>query len=267
MTTNTIADVKITCLGHGNAFSNVVKGNSSYLVESGDHKILLDCGSTVPEVLDEMAIRPQDLTAIVISHLHADHVGGLERLLYYRRFVTKSPPIQVIMGRQTKEDWLAVCGVIKNGLEAKEYATYSSFGRSRHNPVYLPAASEESEDTYASSILSFRTLHGLPGSELYHMTCYSFLLHLNGKTIFFSGDRVWHHDDDEDIFQAMQNADLVLHEITIGGDASGVHTHSSEVPMDVFLDPKYMWHHHSLSSNLSRQGGNNIMLKGREIII
>jgi len=40
--------------------------------------LLYDCGTTIPEALNEANLKPQDLAAIYISHLHADHAGGIE---------------------------------------------------------------------------------------------------------------------------------------------------------------------------------------------
>jgi ribonuclease BN (tRNA processing enzyme) len=44
-------------------------------------KILVDCGSDVKYSLTECKINPSDIDAVYISHLHADHIGGLEWLV------------------------------------------------------------------------------------------------------------------------------------------------------------------------------------------
>jgi len=79
---------KVTVLGSGGAFATMEQGNSAFLVDYKDHRILIDCGSTVPYVLrDEMGIPLQSITDIIITHCHADHAGGLEMILHACRWI------------------------------------------------------------------------------------------------------------------------------------------------------------------------------------
>lgn len=54
---------------------------SGYLLKSGRHSILLDCGNGVLSQLLYLA-NPRDLDAVVLSHLHSDHVSDLFILRY-----------------------------------------------------------------------------------------------------------------------------------------------------------------------------------------
>jgi phosphoribosyl 1,2-cyclic phosphodiesterase len=54
-------------------------GNAIY-VETADARLLFDCGLTGKKALDRMAVHgrhPRDLTAVVVSHDHRDHVRGI----------------------------------------------------------------------------------------------------------------------------------------------------------------------------------------------
>ena len=55
-----------------------IKGSTSTLLD--DH-ILIDCGTTVSKALKRFNIQSTDITAIVITHNHSDHAGGLKRIL------------------------------------------------------------------------------------------------------------------------------------------------------------------------------------------
>ena len=56
------------------------KGNTTY-IETENAKILIDLGNTakyVKEKLEDINVNPKDIDAILITHTHVDHVGGLK---------------------------------------------------------------------------------------------------------------------------------------------------------------------------------------------
>lgn len=75
--------MKITVLGSGSAFT-MKNYQSNYLVESDDGKsnLLIDCGSDIRFALRDMKLSYKDIQNIYISHLHADHCGGMEYMAF-----------------------------------------------------------------------------------------------------------------------------------------------------------------------------------------
>lgn len=74
--------IRFASLGSGS------EGNA-LLVESGTSRLLLDCGFSVAETvrrLERLNIPPESLDAILVTHEHDDHVGGVAR--FARRFGT-----------------------------------------------------------------------------------------------------------------------------------------------------------------------------------
>jgi hypothetical protein len=72
--------MRVTWNGTGSAWSRRY-GNSSALIESesdGGTRLLIDCGHTVPARLEELGVSLRDIDAVFISHLHGDHIYGLE---------------------------------------------------------------------------------------------------------------------------------------------------------------------------------------------
>ena len=56
------------------------KGNTTY-IESKKAKILIDCGNSCKYVLTKLAeldVYPSDIDAILITHVHSDHIKGLQ---------------------------------------------------------------------------------------------------------------------------------------------------------------------------------------------
>jgi ribonuclease BN (tRNA processing enzyme) len=75
--------MKITIVGCGNAFS-YENYNQSFLLEEGNQKMLIDCGTRVPMALHNLGIDINSITDVYISHQHGDHCGGLEELAFLR---------------------------------------------------------------------------------------------------------------------------------------------------------------------------------------
>ena len=73
-------ELEIAFLGVGTAFS-VEPGHTNFFIIRGEHHILVDFGTTGPAQLQEVAgISPLDVRAILPTHAHADHVGGIAEI-------------------------------------------------------------------------------------------------------------------------------------------------------------------------------------------
>ena len=108
--------MKITFLGVGSAFSKLY-GTSAALVESGSMKLLLDCGQSIPSILDDKCGGFKNVTHILITHLHADHIGGLEQVAIMMRMVYKKKI--TIISTASVLDRLWNCS-LRGGLEFLE---------------------------------------------------------------------------------------------------------------------------------------------------
>jgi ribonuclease BN (tRNA processing enzyme) len=75
--------MKITILGCGNAFSNY-NYNQCFLLEEQGRRMLLDYGYQAPAAIVNAGIDLKTIDDVYISHLHADHIGGLEQMSFLR---------------------------------------------------------------------------------------------------------------------------------------------------------------------------------------
>lgn len=80
--------MKVTFLGVGSAFSRK-NAKSNLLIESSDIKLLIDCAYSSPCSLEKCGLSLKDITHILVTHLHADHINGLEEFALMMKFVYK----------------------------------------------------------------------------------------------------------------------------------------------------------------------------------
>jgi ribonuclease BN (tRNA processing enzyme) len=73
--------LRLTVIGCGTAQPQPDTPASGLLIESGDTRLLLDCGQGVISRL-EHHLDPRELTGVVVGHLHADHYIDLVSLRY-----------------------------------------------------------------------------------------------------------------------------------------------------------------------------------------
>ena len=68
--------MRLTFLGSGGAFCDFrVNYQNNAVIDTEEGPVLLDCGVTALQSLKELGIRPHDIRAVLITHLHADHAS------------------------------------------------------------------------------------------------------------------------------------------------------------------------------------------------
>src|SRR3989344_5891131 len=91
--------MKITFLGVGEAFDNVLP-NNSHLLETDSANMLLDCGYSVPQQWFRLGKDANFFDAIWISHQHADHFFGLPILLMRMWEEGRTKPLAIFCERE-----------------------------------------------------------------------------------------------------------------------------------------------------------------------
>lgn len=83
----------VRVVGVGDAFTSK-HFNACLLIEADGTRLLLDAPPALARALGDLGERGgervalDDIDHVLITHLHGDHMGGLEQLLFWRRFVT-----------------------------------------------------------------------------------------------------------------------------------------------------------------------------------
>ncbi|MBQ9196456.1 MAG: MBL fold metallo-hydrolase [Clostridia bacterium] len=82
--------MRLTVLGCNGPYPEAGGACSGYLLESGETRVLLDCGAGVLAALTAV-MPPEELSAIVLSHLHYDHMSDMLPLIYRMQGKQKLP--------------------------------------------------------------------------------------------------------------------------------------------------------------------------------
>jgi ribonuclease BN (tRNA processing enzyme) len=89
--------MKLTIIGCGDAFGSGGRFHSCYLLETSQGRLMLDCGANSPFALKKAGVAVSSADAIVISHCHGDHFGGLPFLILERMFIERGPkPLEIL---------------------------------------------------------------------------------------------------------------------------------------------------------------------------
>src|SRR5207237_7467855 len=80
-------------------------GNRPALLEAEGARLLVDCGQTVPARLEEMGCSLRELDTIFVSHLHGDHVYGLEEIGFKHGLLWQTRPRLLIAAELVEPLW------------------------------------------------------------------------------------------------------------------------------------------------------------------
>lgn len=87
--------MRVQFVGSGDAFGSGGRWQTCIHLAGGDQVMLVDCGATSLAALKAQGLDPSAVGAVVISHLHGDHFGGLPFLVLDGQFSGRSAPLLV----------------------------------------------------------------------------------------------------------------------------------------------------------------------------
>lgn len=119
--------MRLHFLGTGTPIGLGSRLQSCIALETDRSLVLLDFGMTAQVALDRAGIAPERVDAIVISHLHGDHFGGLPLLLLNDALRGSDRPLLVAGPPSTAErvrEALAVFGWSRAWERSQEYVRF-----------------------------------------------------------------------------------------------------------------------------------------------
>lgn len=90
------AGLLFTCLGTGAPPASLRRAGPAHLVEAGDRTLLIDCGSMVSQRLLAAGKRASAIDALIVTHLHSDHIVDFYQLVISSWHQGRDRPWRVI---------------------------------------------------------------------------------------------------------------------------------------------------------------------------
>lgn len=188
--------MRITFLGCGDAFGSGGRFNTCFHVDRGGDALLVDCGASSMIAIRRFGIDPNRIGVILLSHLHADHYGGLPTFIL---------DAQLVSGRLRP---LVIAGPV--GLSARLEALMEAHfpGSSkveRKYPVEVVELVPGAATAVASNglvVSAYEAVHpsGTPSLAL-RAAC-------DGRIVTYTGDTEW----TDSLLDAGRGADLLIAE-------------------------------------------------------
>ena len=168
--------LRLTFLGSGDAFGSGGRLQTCMLLESEGRRWLLDCGATSLVALRGAGVDPASIDAILISHLHGDHFGGVPFVLLDGQFRRGTRP-------------LLVAG--PPGVEARVTAAMDALFpgatgiQRRFTTTFVEWQEREPIDVAGARVVAYPVVHpsGAPPFAL--------RVQAGGRTVVYSGDTEW----------------------------------------------------------------------------
>jgi ribonuclease BN (tRNA processing enzyme) len=197
---------EVVVLGVGDTFSDR-HHTSALLLQCDGHALAIDCPDTYRAVLRDAAEasgRPLSLDTlddVLITHVHGDHMNGLEGVAFYKRFaqgrrvrLIASPEVRDVIWDQRL---VASMGVLWDGRDfhARTFDDYFDF---------VPLSWTEAITVGPFRIRARRTHHHVPTSAL--------RIEAAGRTLGYSADTAF----DPELIDFLSSADLIIHETNLG---------------------------------------------------
>jgi glyoxylase-like metal-dependent hydrolase (beta-lactamase superfamily II) len=159
--------MKVIPLGVNGAFTKYYHNN--YVFELGERKLLVDAGTTLRYSLKEAGYEETDITDVIITHLHSDHVGGLEEFAQRCKWIHNHKPNLWVRGRMMDElEEVVGKGLYTDGLTLDNYFNVYTVECGSRNQFKIDDYTIElikTDDLHAKNMKSFGLCIELPNRK------------------------------------------------------------------------------------------------------
>lgn len=178
--------LSLTVLGRSGPYAEAGGACSGYLVTAGDTRVLVDCGNGITGNLLQVCSLAE-LDAIVLSHLHPDHVSDLYVLRYGFHYqlmkgVRTKGPIPVYAPREPAEEFARLA--YPQSLDVQGYWVESGTGPDDSGAD----ASRTGDDRGSYGHLVIGDLRFTFAPTRHAIPCFAMAIEAGGRRLVYSAD-------------------------------------------------------------------------------
>jgi ribonuclease BN (tRNA processing enzyme) len=208
--------MQLIVLGSGSAFS-VDNSNyhSNFLLQNGEgNSLLIDVGSDARFSLYEQNLKYFNIQNVFITHLHADHIGGLEWLGLSSHYDPQcSKPKLIIPKYFTQRLW--------------EHCLSGTFGLGHKLEDFFKV--EEAKNFFHWHEIKFELVQTKHIEEkAAYMPSFGLFFSVNGTNIYFTSDTIY---NPQALMPYYKKADIIFHDCDKFDYHSGVHVEIQEIAL------------------------------------
>ncbi len=177
-------------LGTGNAFSKNLYHTNLLIVKGNDH-VLVDIGALTPLSFSSFHTSLSEVENLLLTHAHADHVGGMEELSILGMYVYNKKINLVIEDRFKKSLWNST---LKGGLGLRgeegmrqKLKIGDYFNQTRPRKIHGSPRPFMDVDIGGLNLKLFRTKHEFVGKNTWNTGMYSLGVLIDERVVF-TGD-------------------------------------------------------------------------------
>ena len=194
----------LTLLGTGCPIVDPNRLGPSALVRAGGQNLLVDCGSGVTQRLVQAGCPGRDIDALLLTHLHSDHVIDLMQLVISSWHQGRQRPLKIYGPAGTRKFTTALLGAWRDELDQRiEFECRTSV-----EGLELDVEEVEQGEIFSIGGLAVNAI------EVDHrpvVPAFGFGFRFNGRHLVLSGDTTYCPG----LIEHAQGCDVLVHEVFI----------------------------------------------------
>lgn len=227
--------MRLTFLGSSSAFCidpNNYQSNI-LLTSATGRRLLIDCGTDIRFSLAKQGLNYRDVDDIYISHLHADHVGGMEFIGFASMFDPECAQLGLYISESIADELWTNC--LAGGMSATDdkCCTLSDY-------FQVHAVSNVGKFVWEGIEFNLVSANHVDGKEK-SMHSFGLFFTVGDKSVYLTTDTKF---SPQKLGRYMEDADLILHDCETSRNASGVHARFEDLVSLPDSIKKKIWLYH-----------------------